>query len=148
MTRKKKEQIKMYCWLSEYKQMLLTNYKSSFTARDLGMTPSEYDDMVRRNKEIKRKRELEQEANDYGLSVEGYNELLSESKSIETQRIQRQRTKSGIGESSSSSTPVLETYMCPILGDHIGMFTRYNSVTRVFYKSHGSWTISWCSGCI
>ncbi len=38
---------------------------------------------------------------------------------------------------SSSSTPLLQAYMCPILGDHIIIFTTFNSITRMFYKSHG-----------
>lgn len=39
--------------------------------------------------------------------------------------------------SSSSSTPALQAYRCPCLGDHIIIFTTLNSVTRMFYKSHG-----------
>ena len=170
-------------WPSELRLLDLQKYRAPLTHTDLGLTPEEFEELMRDNLEAEKERKRKLEADDLGLSLEAYDELLRESVDAESRRKRRRRVNVGAqgetrrdvinipgreqyppgtigammqrtkmlpqagthGErtqrpnvgSSSSSTPLLQAYMCPILGDHIIIFTTLNSITRMFYKSHG-----------
>ena len=61
--------------------------------------------------------------------------MMQQTRTLPQAGIHGERTQRNVV--SSSSTPLLQAYMCPILGDHIILFTTFNSITRMFYKSHG-----------
>ena len=137
--------INMY-WPSEYRLFVLQKYRSSLTNIDLGLSDQEFEKLMREDLEAEKKRKRKLEANELGMSLEAYDELLQESERIEADRRRHRRVNVGAeGDTrhtqrnvvSSSSTPLLQAYMCPILGDHIIIFTTFNSITRMFYKSHG-----------